>query len=95
MDTDSSCRALFVDSALAVKWAWGKEVSPRLAQNSEINPTGVASQLCRARETQVGSETKTLPNVDVALLPSHGDSVGPGIDSYTQPDLVPSEAPGK
>lgn len=96
MDTDSSCRALFLDSALAVKWAWwGKEISPRLAQNSESNPTGAASQLCQARETQGGSETKTLPSVDVALLHSHGDSVGPGLGPCTQPNLAPSEAPGK
>lgn len=95
MDTDSSCRALFLDSALAVKWAWGKERSPRLAQNSELNPTGAASQLSQTGETQVGSETKTLPSVDVALLHSHGDSVGPGIGPYTQPNLAPSEAPGK
>nr|XP_034378108.1 zinc finger protein 276 isoform X2 [Arvicanthis niloticus] len=96
MDTDSSCRALFLDSALAVKWAWwGKEISPRLAQNSESNPTGAASQLCQARETQGGSETKTLPSVDVALLHSHGDSVGPGLGPCTQPNLAPSEAPGQ
>ncbi|XP_031197595.1 zinc finger protein 276 isoform X4 [Mastomys coucha] len=95
MDTDSSCRALFLDNALAVKWAWGKEISPQLAQNSESNPTGAASQLCQARETQVGSETKTLPSVDVALLHSHGDSVGPGLGPCTQPNLAPSEAPGQ
>lgn len=95
MDTASSCRALFLDSALAVKWAWGKDLSPRLAQNSESNPTGAASRLCQARETQVGSETKTLPSVDVALLHSHGDSVGPGLGPCTQPHLAPSEAPGQ
>lgn len=95
MDTDSSCRALLLDSALAVKWAWGKEMSPRLSQSSELNTTGAASQLCQARGTQVGSETKTPPSVDVALLHSHGDSVGPGIGPYTQPNLAPSEAPGK
>ncbi|XP_052023166.1 zinc finger protein 276 isoform X2 [Apodemus sylvaticus] len=95
MDTDSSCRALLVDSALAVKWAWGKEMSPRLAQNSESNPSGATSQLCQARETQVGSETKTLPSVDVALPHSHGDSVTPGLGPCMQPNLAPSEAPGQ
>lgn len=93
MDTDSSCRALFLDSALAVKWAWVKELPPRLAQNSD--PAGAASQLCQARETQVGSETKTLSSMDVALLHSHGDSAGPGLGPYTHPNLAPSEAPGK
>lgn len=95
MDTDSSCRALFLDSALAVRWAWGKEMPPRLSQNSELNTTGAASQLCQARETQAASETKTLPSVDVALLHLHGDSVGPGIGPCTQPNLAPSEAPGQ
>ncbi|XP_060247805.1 zinc finger protein 276 isoform X2 [Meriones unguiculatus] len=95
MDTDSSCRALFLDTALAMKWAWGKEISPRLVQNSESNPSGAASQLCQAREIQVGSETKTLPSVDVALLHSHGNSVAPGLGPYAQPDLAPSEAPGQ
>lgn len=93
MDTDSSCRALFLDSALAVKWAWVKELPPRLAQNSD--PAGAASQLCQARETQVGSETKTLSSMDVALLHSHGDSAGPGLGPYTHPNLAPSEAPGQ
>lgn len=93
MDTDSGCRALLLDSALAVKW--GKELAPRLAQSSASDPAGAASQLCQARETQVGSETKTLPSVDVALLHSHGDSVGPGLSPYTQPNLAPSEAPGQ
>lgn len=95
MDTDPSCRARLLDSALAVKWAWGKETSPRLARNSESNPSGATSQLCQARETQVGSETKTLPSVDVALLHSHGDSVAPGLGPCTQPNLAPSEAPGQ
>lgn len=93
MDTDSGCRALLLDSALAVKW--GKELAPRLARSSASDPTGAASQLCQARETQVGSETKTLPSVDVALLHSHGDSVGPGLSPYIQPNLAPSEAPGQ
>lgn len=93
MDTDSGCRALLLDSALAVKW--GKELAPRLAQSSASDPAGAASQLCQARETQVGSETKTLPSVDVALLHSHGDSVGPGLSPYIQPNLAPSEAPGQ
>lgn len=95
MDTDSSCRGLFLDNALAVKWAWNRETSPQLAQNPESNPVGAASQLYPSRRTTVGAETKTLPNVDVALLHSHGDSVGLGPGLHTQPNMAPSEAPGQ
>uniref|UniRef100_A0A8C5JWR9 Zinc finger protein 276 n=1 Tax=Jaculus jaculus TaxID=51337 RepID=A0A8C5JWR9_JACJA len=95
MDTDSSCRALLLDSALAVKWAWNKETTPQPVQNSESNSAGAASQLCQARELPVGAESKMLPSLDVASSPSDGHPVGPGPGSHTQPSLAPSEAPGQ
>ncbi|XP_073911556.1 zinc finger protein 276 isoform X2 [Castor canadensis] len=95
MDTGSSCRALLLDSTLAVKWAWDKETAPPLDQNPESNPTGAAPELCQGRGTTVGAETKTLPSTDVAPPPSDGNSVGPGPGPPPQPSLAPSEAPGQ
>ncbi|KFO31878.1 zinc finger protein 276 isoform X2 [Fukomys damarensis] len=95
MDTDSSCRALLLDNALAVKWPWDKEVAPRLNQNLEPDPAGAAPQLSQGRGTMAGAETKLLPNVDAAPPPSDGSFVGPRLGPPPRPSLPPSEAPGK
>ncbi|KAM5263669.1 zinc finger protein 276 isoform 2-T2 [Ctenodactylus gundi] len=92
MDTDSSCRALLLDSALAVKWPWDKEMAPRPDENQESNPTEAASQLSQDRGTTAGAETKTLPSIEADLHPSDGN---PGPRPPPQPSLPPSEAPGQ
>ncbi|XP_047385823.1 zinc finger protein 276 isoform X2 [Sciurus carolinensis] len=95
MDTDSRCRTLLLDSALAVKWAWDQETAPRLTQNQESSPTGAAPQLSQGRGTTVEAETKMLPSMDVASPPSDGSPVGPGPGPPPQPSLPPTEAPGQ
>uniref|UniRef100_A0A8D2DG81 Zinc finger protein 276 n=1 Tax=Sciurus vulgaris TaxID=55149 RepID=A0A8D2DG81_SCIVU len=95
MDTDSRCRTLLLDSALAVKWAWDQETAPRLTQNQESSPTGAAPQLSQGRGTTVEAETKMLPSMDVASPPSDGSPVGPGPGPPPQPSHPPSEAPGQ
>ncbi|KAM5207650.1 zinc finger protein 276 isoform 2-T2 [Hipposideros larvatus] len=95
MDADSSCGALLLDSALAVKWTWDKEMVPRLTQHRGCNPTGAAPQSSQGRATAVRAETQTLPSTDVAQPPADGSPVGPVPGPLPQPSLPPSGAPGQ
>ncbi|XP_019498060.1 PREDICTED: zinc finger protein 276 [Hipposideros armiger] len=95
MDADSSCGALLLDSALAVKWTWDKEMVPRLTQHRGCNPTGATPQSSQGRATAVRAETQTLPSTDVAQPPADGSPVGPVPGPLPQPSLPPSGAPGQ
>lgn len=95
MDTDTSCGALLLDSALAVKWTWDKETAPWLTQHRGSNPTGAATQSSQGRVTMAGAETETLPSVDTAQPPLDGNPVGPGPGPPPQPSLPVSGAPGR
>lgn len=95
MDTDTSCGALLLDSALAVKWTWDKETAPWLTQHRGSNPTGAAPQSSQGRVTMAGAETETLPSVDTAQPPLDGNPVGPGPGPPPQPSLPVSGAPGQ
>lgn len=95
MDADSSCRALLLDSTLAVKWTWDKEVVPRLTQHRGSSPTGAAPQSSWGRASTAEAETETLPGVDTAQPPADGSLVGPGPGPLPLPGLPPSGAPGR
>lgn len=95
MDTDSSCRALLLDSALAVTWTWDKETAPWLGQNRESSPSGAAPQSSQGRATTAVAESETLPVRDTVRLPSDGIPVGPGLGPPPQPSLPPSGAAGR
>ncbi|KAF0884804.1 ZN276 protein, partial [Crocuta crocuta] len=95
MDADSSCGALLLDSALAVKWTWDKEMAPWLAQHRGSNPTGAAPHSSQSRAATAPAETETLPSADVAQPPSDVGPVGPGLCPALQPSLPPSGAPGR
>ncbi|XP_028359855.1 zinc finger protein 276 [Phyllostomus discolor] len=97
MDMDSSCGALLLDSALAVKWTWDKEVPPRLTHRRRSNPTGAAAPSSQGRATTAWAETEPLPtpNTDVAQPPSDSSPVGPGPSPLPQAGLPPSGAPGQ
>ncbi|KAI5938989.1 zinc finger protein 276 isoform X1 [Manis javanica] len=95
MDTDSSCRALLLDSALAVTWTWDKETAPWLGQNRESSPSGAAPQSSQGRATTAVAESETLPVRDTVRLPSDGIPVGPGLGPPPQPSLPPSGAAGQ
>ncbi|XP_054426257.1 zinc finger protein 276 [Pteronotus mesoamericanus] len=95
MDTDSSCGALWLDSALAVKWAWGKETAPRLPQHRRSNPTGAAPPSSQGKATAAWAEAETLPHTDAAPPPSDGSPVGCGPSPLPQSSLPPSGAPGQ
>lgn len=95
MDADSSCGALLLDSTLAVKWTWDKEMVPRLTQHRGCNPTGAAPQSSQGRAAAVRVETQTLPSTDVAQPPAEGSSVGPVPGPLPQRSLPPSGAPGR
>ncbi|XP_025776638.1 zinc finger protein 276 [Puma concolor] len=94
MDADSSCGALLLDSALAVKWTWDKEMAPWLTQHRGSNPTGAAPQSSQGRATTTPAETETLPGADAAPPPSDVNPVGPGLCPPPQPSFPPSGAPG-
>lgn len=95
MDTDPSCGALLLDSALAVKWTWDKEVPPRLAHRRRSNPTGAAAPSPQGRATAAWAETEPLPGTGVARPPSDSSPEGPGPSPLPQPGLPPSGAPGR
>lgn len=95
MDADSSCGALLLDSALAVKWTWDKEMAPWLTQHRGSNPTGAAPQSSQGRATTTPAETETLPGADAAPPPSDVNPVGPGLCPPPQPSFPPSGAPGR
>uniref|UniRef100_A0A673UJN1 Zinc finger protein 276 n=1 Tax=Suricata suricatta TaxID=37032 RepID=A0A673UJN1_SURSU len=95
MDADSSCGALLLDSALAVKWTWDKEMAPWLTQHRGSNPTGAAPQSSQGRATTAPAETETLPGADMAQPPSDVSPVGPGPCPPPQPSIPPSGAPGR
>ncbi|XP_062033864.1 zinc finger protein 276 [Lepus europaeus] len=87
MDTDSSCRALLLDSALSVKWAWDKEMAPQLTHSQASSPSGTAPQVSQGRGT-------TLPSMDVAPPPD-GNPLGPGPGPPPQPSPPLIGAPGQ
>ncbi|XP_030872717.1 zinc finger protein 276 [Leptonychotes weddellii] len=95
MDADSSCGALLLDSALAVKWTWDKEMAPWLTQHRGSNPTGAAPQSSQGKATTVPAETETLPSTDMAQPPSDVIPVGPGLSPPPQPSFPSSGAPGR
>ncbi|XP_036130154.1 zinc finger protein 276 isoform X1 [Molossus molossus] len=95
MDANSSCGALLLDSALAVKWTWDKETAPRLTQLQRSNPPGAAPASSQGRATAAGAEMETLPSADVAQPLSDGSPLGPGPSPLPQPSLPPSGAPGQ
>lgn len=95
VDTDSSCGALLLDSALAAKWTWDKEMVPRLTQHRGCDPTGAAPQNSQGRATTARAETQTLPSTDAAQPPADGSPVGPVPGPLPQPSLPPSGAPGQ
>ncbi|XP_032709629.1 zinc finger protein 276 isoform X1 [Lontra canadensis] len=95
MDADSSCGALLLDSALAVKWTWDKEMAPWLTQHRGSNPTGAAPQSSQGRATTAPAETETLPNTDMAQPSSDVNPVGPGLGPPPQPSFPSSGAPGR
>ncbi|XP_004437068.1 PREDICTED: zinc finger protein 276 [Ceratotherium simum simum] len=97
MDADSSCGALLLDSALAVKWTWDKETAPWLTQHLGSSPTGAAPQSSQGRVTtaRAETETETLPSMDTAQPPLDGNPVGPGPGPPPQPSLPLSGAPGQ
>ncbi|XP_049478744.1 zinc finger protein 276 isoform X1 [Panthera uncia] len=95
MDADSSCGALLLDSALAVKWTWDKEMAPWLTQHRGSNPTGAAPQSSQGRATTTPAETESLPGADAAPPPSDVNPVGPGLCPPPQPSFPPSGAPGR
>ncbi|KAM8774944.1 zinc finger protein 276 isoform 1-T1 [Rhynchonycteris naso] len=94
MDTDSSCRALLLDSTLAVKWTC-KEMAPQLTQHRRSNPAGAAPLSSQGKVTTAWAETETLPDRDVAQPPSDGNPVGPGPSPGPQSSLPQSGAPGQ
>ncbi|XP_038380951.1 zinc finger protein 276 isoform X2 [Canis lupus familiaris] len=95
MDADSSCGALLLDSALAVKWTWDKEMAPWLTQHRGSNPTGAAPQSSQGRATTAPAETETLPSTDLAQPSSDVNPVGPGLGPPSQPSFPSSGAPGR
>lgn len=95
MDANSSCGALLLDSALAVKWTWDKEMAPQLTQHRRSNPTGAAPLSSQGRATTAWAETETLPSTDLAQPRSDGNPVGPGPSPLPQSSLPPSRAPGQ
>uniref|UniRef100_A0A452TV41 Uncharacterized protein n=1 Tax=Ursus maritimus TaxID=29073 RepID=A0A452TV41_URSMA len=95
MDADSSCGALLLDSALAVKWTWDKEMAPWLTQHRGSNPTGAAPQSSQGKATTAPAETETLPSMDMAQPPADVNPVGPGLGPPPQPSFPSSGAPGR
>lgn len=95
MDANSSCGALLLDSALAVKWTWDKETAPRLTQQQRSSPTGAAPPSSQGRAATAWAEMETPPNTDVARPLSGGSPLGPGPSSLPQSSLPPSGAPGR
>ncbi|XP_032182384.1 zinc finger protein 276 isoform X3 [Mustela erminea] len=95
MDADSSCGALLLDSALAVKWTWDKEMAPWLTQHRGSNPTGAAPQSSQGRATTAPAETETLPSTDMAHPSSDVNPVGPGLGPSPRPSFPSSGAPGR
>ncbi|XP_066098550.1 zinc finger protein 276 isoform X3 [Saccopteryx bilineata] len=95
MNADSSCGALLLDSALAVKWTWDKEMAPQLTQHRRSNPTGAAPPSSQGRVTTAWAETETLPDRDVAQPSSDDNPVGPGPSPVPQSSLPQSGAPGQ
>lgn len=94
-DADSSCGALLLDSALAVKWTWDKEMAPWLTQHRGSNPTGAAPQSSQGKATTAPAETETLPSMDMAQPPADVNPVGPGLGPPPQPSFPSSGAPGR
>ncbi|XP_036087087.1 zinc finger protein 276 isoform X3 [Rousettus aegyptiacus] len=95
MDADPSCRALLLDSTLAVKWTWDKEVVPRLTQHRASSPVGAAPQSSWGRASAAEAETETLPGVDTAHPPADGRLAGPEPGPLPPPGLPPSGAAGQ
>ncbi|XP_037671447.1 zinc finger protein 276 isoform X2 [Choloepus didactylus] len=94
MDTDTGCGALLLDSTLAVKWEWDKEMAPRLPQKRGTSPAGVAPQDAPGRGTPAGAETTPLPGLDTAQPSLDGSPVGSTHSLRPQPSPPPSGAPG-
>lgn len=95
MDADPSCRALLLDSTLAVKWTWDKEVVPRLTQHRASSPVGAAPQSSWGRASAAEAETETLPGVDTAHPPADGRLAAPEPGPLPPPGLPPSGAAGR
>lgn len=95
MDAGSSCGALLLDSALAVKWTWDKETVPQLTQLRGCKPSGAAPQSSQGRATAARAEAQVLPSTDAAQPPADGSPVGPVPGPLPQPSLPPSGAPGQ
>lgn len=95
MDADSSCGALLLDSALAVKWTWDKEMVPRLTPHRGRKPAGAAPQSSQGRATAARAETQTLPSTRAAQPAADGGPPEPAPGPPPQPSLPPSAAPGR
>lgn len=95
MDADSSCGALLLDRALAVRWPWDKEMAPWQTQRRGSDPTGAAPQSSQGRATTAPAETETLPSTDTAQPSSDVNPVGPGLGPSPQPSFPSSGAPGR
>ncbi|XP_075393074.1 zinc finger protein 276 isoform X2 [Tenrec ecaudatus] len=95
MDTDSSCGAFMLDSALAVKWEWDKETAQRLTPSRGLNIAGAAPQHSQGRGTTAEAETEVLPSTDMAQPPLDGSPVGLGQSALSQPSPPRSGAPGQ
>lgn len=88
MDSDTSCGALLLDSSLAVKCAWDKELGAQASQHRGPNPTGAAPQTSPGRSAlATGAETEMQPRMDTAQLPSDSSPMGPGPGPPLQPSL--------
>lgn len=95
MDVDSSCGALLLDSALAVKWTWDKEMVPQLTPHRGRKPAGAAPQSSQGRATAARAETQTLPSTHAAQPAADGGPTEPASGPLPQPSLPPSAAPGQ
>lgn len=88
MNSDTSCGALLLDSSMAVKCAWDKELGAQASQHQGPNPTGAAPQTSPGRSAlAAGAETEMQPRMDTAQLPSDSSPMGPGPGPPLQPSL--------